>query len=535
MSVMSAMEKEFNTFENEHTYWRLSEKGKVDEFDAKYEKAVEKVRAELLGRKLPMVINGEEVETDQWIEHHSPADRRLLLAKIPKATKEHAVKAIEAARAGFDAWRKTPWQERADLLDKTADLYVENFYELCAIMSFECGKNRFETSIDVDEAIDFLRFYAYKMRQFEGFEMEMGRPYPNERCRSVMKPYGVFSVICPFNFPVAITTGMTAGALVTGNTAIMKPSMKGTLAGFRCYQLMREAGIPGSALQFILGPNVARELTSNKGVDGIVFTGSKDVGFKVQQQMNEHSPSTPVIMEMGGKNPIIVTANADLDKAVEGCYRSAFGAQGQKCSAGSRLLVDKKIHDEFVRRLLERTRDTMVAQPWKKEAFMGPVIEESKYEEYQEVARRVKADGEILTGGEVLKEDELAHGYYVSPMVASGLPRDHEFFNKELFLPITMVWQVDGIGDAVKAANAVDFGLTAGIFTEDQKEADYFFENVQAGTTYLNRKSGGSTAAVVNGQAFGGWKHSGSTGRGAGGRYYLQQFMREQSQTRVVD
>jgi 1-pyrroline-5-carboxylate dehydrogenase len=537
MTVMKAMEKAFNTFENQHTYWRLSQEGKEDEFDAKYEQAVEEVRSGLLGRDVPLMINGEAVQADGWIERHSPTDTRMLVSRVPKATKEHAKQAIQAAKAGYDDWRHTPWQERADLLDKTADLYVENFYELCAIMGTELGKNRFEASIDADEAIDFLRFYALKMREFEGFDMEMGRPYPNERCRSVMKPYGVFSVMGPFNFPVAITTGMTAAALVTGNTAIMKPSLKGALAGIRCYELMREAGIPASALQFAVGPDetVSTELTSNPDVDGVIFTGSKKIGFEIQRRMAEQSPSKPVITEMGGKNAIIVTKNADLEKAVEGSYRAAFGAQGQKCSAGSRLLVDKAVIDEFLRRLVERTRDTVVDQPWKKEAFMGPIVEEYKYKQYQEVAKRIKKEGKILTGGEVLTQGDLKQGYYVTPLVGTGLPRDHDFFREELFMPVTVAWEVDGIEDAVKAANAVDFGLTAGIFTEDKKEQDYFFDHIEAGTTYCNRKTGGSTAAVVNGQAFGGWKASGSTGRGAGARYYLQQFMREHSQTRVVD
>lgn len=537
MTVMDTMEQRFSGFDNQNTFYKHNKAGTVDEFDRLYDEAVEKVRSKLLGKQVPLHIGGKDITTDDWLDWRSPADQDLVVVKFPKSTKEHAKQAIAAANQGFQDWSHTPWQERANILRQTAEHYVRDFYELCAIMTFESGKTRYEASIDVDEAIDFLRFYALMMEEMNGYEMQMDQPVPNEHCRSVMRPYGTFGVICPFNFPNAITTGMTAAALVTGNTAIMKPSMKGVLSGWKCSQLMYEAGVPGSALQFLVGPDdeVAVELTSNTDVAGIVFTGSKNVGFKVQQTFAETDPAKPVITEMGGKNPIIVTAKADMDKAVEGVFRSAFGFQGQKCSAGSRILVDKSIKDEFVERLKKRTDEAVVAHPWKKEAFMGPIIEESKHEWFLDWVKKVQdAGGTIVSGGESIKSDEL-NGWYVRPTFGTGVERDHPVFTTELFVPFTMVWAAEDLDDAIDAANSVEYGLTAGIFTEDKDEAERFFARIKAGVTYLNRRAGGSTAAVVNGQSFGGWKHSGSTGVGAGGRYYLQQFMREQSQTRVVE
>lgn len=530
---METIEKEFNAFRNQNTYWHAMQEGWMDAFDRKYETAVEKLRSETLGKEIPLVVGGEEITTGEWMERRSPNDQDILVCRFPKATKAHAKKAIEVAKSGFPSWSRVPWEERAGIIEKAADLFERDFYELCAIMTMESGKTRYEASIDVDEAIDFLRFYAFTMRKMNGFDMLMGKPVPNEQCRSIMKPYGVFSVICPFNFPVAITSGMTVGAIITGNAAVMKPATKGVLAGWKCFSLLKEAGVPDDVLQFVVGPDeeVAVELTSNPEITGLVFTGSKHIGFKIQEAWAKVDPGRPIIAEMGGKNAIIVTKNADLDKAVEGVYRSAFGFQGQKCSACSRILVAKEVKKEFLERLKARTEETVVDYPWKKEAFMGPIIEEAKYRFYQEWVEKGKDGGRLLTGGNAIGDEK--NGWYVEPTVFADMPRDHPMFRTELFCPITAVWEVEDLDDALELANSVEYGLTTGIFTEDKEEAERFFDRIEAGVTYLNRTAGGSTAAVVNGQSFVGWKHSGSTGIGAGGRYYLLQFMRERSQTRV--
>lgn len=535
-SAMEHLEKRFKDFRNQNTYWRHDQDGTLDRFHKEYEAAVERVRSELLGMDVPLVINGKEVETGSWLERTSPADTSLVVCRYPEATKEHAKQAIAVAHEAEKKWRETPWQDRAAALEKTASLFEKNFYDLCAIMTFESGKTRYEASIDVDEAIDFLRFYALTMREMDGFNQEMGQPVPNERVWSKMKPYGTFAIICPFNFPVAITTGMTAAALVTGNPAIMKPATKGILSGYRCFQLFIEGGVPDDVLQFVVGPDetVATELTENTDIKGICFTGSKHIGTKIMAKRIQEDPSSPLIVEMGGKNATIVTANADLDKAVEGCFRAAFGFQGQKCSASSRIIVDRRVKDEFVERLVARTEEAVVAEPWKKEAYMGPVIEESKFDWYMEWVEKARKAGRILTGGEAVKDTD-SKGWYVRPTIVEGVPVSHEMFQTELFVPITNIYECDGIEEAVDLMNATQYGLTGGLMSEDPKEVEYFFENAECGVLYLNRKAGSSTAAVVNGQSFGGWKNSGHSGINAGGRWYLLQFMREQSQTRVSD
>ncbi len=529
-ALATVLEERFNRFENKNTWWRHDQNGTMAEFDQQYEAALESVRTNLLGQTHPLVINGEERTRDTF-EMRSPADRSLIVGHYAKGTRQDVRDAIAAAKAGFESWSATPWQERCTIIERAADLYTEHFYELCAIMTFETGKTRFESSIDVDEAIDFLRFYALTMREMNGFDILMGKPFPNETCRSIRKPVGVFGVICPFNFPVAITAGMTVAALLTGNTAVMKPSMKGCLAGKRCFDLLIEAGVPASALQFVTGEDeeVSAEMLENPDLDGIVFTGSKRIGMMAMQKILEQGRPKPFIAEMGGKNAVLITDNADMDKAVQGVYKSAFGFSGQKCSACSRVYVTPSVADEFMDRIAKLAESTPVGLPWEKNNYMGPVIEDRKLELFQEVVDQVKADGgKILAGGEIV---ETLDGSFVRPTLVTGLPLDHRVFREEFFMPFAAVGIVPDLNAAIDEYNKVEYGLTAGVMSEDEAEMQHFFDRVQAGVTYANRAAGGSTAAVVNGQSFVGWKLSGSTGTGAGGRYYLLQFTRERSQT----
>jgi len=423
------------------------------------------------------------------------------------------------------------------IIEKAADLFAERYYELCAVMCLEAGKTRFEASIDVDEAIDFLRFYALTMREMDGFETVMGKPVPNETCRSIRRPWGVFAVVCPFNFPVAITTGMTVGALITGNTAVMKPSGKGCLSGWHVFDLLRKAGVPAGALHYLTAGDhgISVELLSSHDVDGLVFTGSRDVGFKAMQGAAAGPKPKPVIAEMGGKNAIVVSDKADLDKAVQGVFRSAFGFQGQKCSACSRVYVHKAVAKEFTERLVKLTEAARVGPPWRKESFMGPVVDAHKFDLLEELLATVKRDGgSVLAGGRRVPQEEDGKplkGNYMAPTIVGGLPLEHRVFRDEFFMPFLAIGEVPSFEAGIEEANKVEYGLTAGCFTEDDKEQAQFFDTVEAGVCYMNRQAGGSTAAVVNGQAFVGWKNSGSTGNGAGGRYYLLQFTREQSRT----
>lgn len=531
-ATMKHIEERFNRFENKNTWWRHDQNGTMDEFDRLYEEAVQRVR-DGLGATHPLVINGEEIATDETFAVTSPADTDLVVGHYAAGSREQVREAVAAAKAGFRKWRRVPWQERCSIIEKAADIMTERFYDLCATMTFETGKTRFEASIDVDEAIDFLRFYALTMRELNGFDMLMGKPFPNETCRSIRKPVGVFGVMCPFNFPVAITAGMTCGAILTGNTAIMKPSMKGGLSGWKVFECFRDAGVPGDVLHFITGPDeeVGAEMLENDAIDGLVFTGSKRIGMlAMEKNATEVGRPRPFIAEMGGKNAVLVTANADLDKAVQGVYKSAFGFSGQKCSACSRVYVHKDVADEFMDRLVKLTEAATVGQPWQKENFMGPVIEERKLDLYREVVAQVEQDGgKVLTGGKVLADD--LGGHYVRPTLVTGLPLDHRVFREEFFMPFAAIAVVDSLDQAIDEYNKVEYGLTAGVMSEEDEEVERFFDRIESGVCYANRAAGGSTAAVVNGQSFVGWKMSGSTGNGAGGRYYLTQFTRERSQT----
>lgn len=535
-ATVEHVEARFNRFQNKNTFWRHTQNGTMAEFDRRFDEAVARLRKGL-GKAHPLVIDGKDVKGKGTFSTKSPADHSLQVGTWAAGTVADARKAIAAAKKGFPEWSSRPWQERAAILEKAADLYTERFYDLCAVMSIEAGKTRYEASIDVDEAVDFLRFYALTMREMGGFAMEMGKPVPTEECHSVRRPWGVFAVVCPFNFPIAITTGMAAAALVTGNTAVLKPSGKGCLSGWWVFTLLKEAGVPDSALHFLTAADhaISTELLTSPDVDGLVFTGSKAVGMMAWQKAAEVGRPKPMIAEMGGKNAIVVSDQADLDKAVQGVFRSAFGFSGQKCSACSRVYVHKKVAKEFTERLAKLTEAAQVGLPWVKESYMGPVIDENKAAFYEKVVADVKkAKGKVVAGGARVAKDAKGKplaGNYVRPTVVAGLPLDHKVFREEFFMPFVAVAEVPSFAKGIEEANKAEYGLTAGCFTEDEDEADQFFATIEAGVTYLNRAAGGSTAAVVNGQSFVGWKNSGSTGNGAGGRYYLLQFTREQART----
>ncbi|MFQ5761930.1 MAG: aldehyde dehydrogenase family protein, partial [Candidatus Bathyarchaeia archaeon] len=401
--------------------------------------------------------------------------------------------------------------------------------------TLENGKNRYESIADVDEAIDFMRYYSHEIEANNGFRKEMGQAYPSERTSSTLRPYGVWTVIAPFNFPVAIATGMSVGALITGNTIVFKPASDTPLTGLRLYEILTEAGLPEGVMNYVTGSGgeIGSELVENPRVAGIVFTGSLEVGMSIYSSLSK-GRAKPFIAEMGGKNPTIVTAKADVEAAVEGVALSAFGYGGQKCSACSRVYVQRELLADFTAKLVERTKQLTVGNPTLKENYMGPVINDRAYRNFQHYAEIAQTDGKVLTGGRVKSEGELRHGFYVEPTIVADLPVDHRFFKEELFLPILSVAPFDSFDEALKLANSVEYGLTAGIFTQDEGEMAQFFDRIEAGVAYANRKMGATTGAMVGAQPFVGWKLSGITGRGAGGPHYLPQFMREQSRTKVV-
>ena len=515
-------------FRNERTWQNAVENGTTEQFHLAYEEAVEKVRQEF-GQKHPMFIDGKEVWSRETFKDVSPFNTKLVLGVFQKGNRAVARKAIEAARKAFPMWSATPWPERVRIFRRVADLISERKFYYSALMSFENGKNRYEAMADVDETADLIRWYCEEMEANRGYEYEMGQYLPGESARAVLKPYGVWAVVAPFNFPFAIAGGMSSGALITGNTVVFKPASDTPYMGLKLCELFHEAGLPPGVFNYVTGPGatVGQELIENKRIDGFVFTGSREVGLKAFRTVNKGFPK-PIITELGGKNPTIVTATADLDKAARGVMRAAFGYGGQKCSACSRVLVDKRVKKPFLEKLLRETQKIKIGDPTKRDVYLGPVINEAAVKTYDRAIRDAKKSrGKILAGGMVLKGDS----WFVEPTIVDGLPRSHWINREELFVPILSVIEVDGFEDAVKVANDVDYGLTAGIVTGDASELDRFFRDVHAGVLYANREAGTTTGAVVGVQPFGGWKMSGISGKAAGGHFYLPQFMHEQSQS----
>src|SRR5688500_4006479 len=315
------------------------------EFDA----AIERVKG-TLGRTYPMYIGGEAVTASAQFDDRSPVDTRIVLGRLQQGGREHVQRAITAARMASSAWAATPWQERIRLLKKVCDAIREQEYDLSALMVYEVGKNRLECLGDVVETADLIEYYCDEFAANNGYLKPMNTLGPDEHNYSVLRPYGVFAVISPFNFPFALAGGPAGAAMVAGNTVVFKPASDTALMGVRFAEMCKEAGLPDGVLNFITGPGrtCGQELIDNPGVDGIVFTGSMEVGMKLLKDNGTRAIPRPVIIEMGGKNPAIITAKADLDKASDGVYRSAFGAQGQKCSACSRVYVSKEVRDSFV-------------------------------------------------------------------------------------------------------------------------------------------------------------------------------------------
>jgi 1-pyrroline-5-carboxylate dehydrogenase len=371
------------------------------------------------------------------------------------------------------------------------------------------------------------------MEDASGFDRPMGRLSPGEKTRDILKPYGVFGVIAPFNFPLALAAGMSAGALLAGNTVVFKPSPDAPTTGVKLLEILREAGLPAGAMSYLTdsGAEVGKTLVASPKVSGIVFTGSKKVGFAIYQNFSRARPR-PCFLELGGKNPTIVTANADLEKAAEGVMRGAFGFSGQKCSATSRVYVHRDVAARFRELLVGKTRNLAIGDPTKRENYTGPVINQRAHDAYQTYVKEARAGGgRILAGGKVLTEGALANGYFVAPTIVDELPRDHRLFREELFVPFVTLAPVGSLEEAIDESNRVEYGLTAGIFSEDKTEVETFFDRVEAGILYANRATGSTTGAWPGVNPFCGWKSSGSSGKGVCGPYYVQQFLREQSQT----
>ncbi len=419
------------------------------------------------------------------------------------------------------------------MLSGAADLISERRNVLAALMGIGVGKNRLEALGDVEESSDLIRYYCHQMEDHDGFSVPMNRLSPAEATFDVMRPYGVWAVISPFNFPMALAAGPVGAALIAGNTVVLKPSNQGALLGLELARALADAGLPAGACHVVTGsgPEAGAALVAHPGVDGITFTGSYEVGMGIQRRFATRWPK-PAICEMGGKNPVVISRHADLDAAAEGVMRSAFGFGGQKCSAASRVYVERPVVDDFVDLLVSRTEEIAIGDPLDRGTYLVPVIDRAAVTRYQEAVAEAAVSGVVHTGGRVITDGDLGRGNFVAPTVVTADPSSW-LWRRELFVPLVAVAPVDSIHQGIDRANDTEYGLTAGFFSEDPAEVDRFLERIEAGVVYVNRRIGATTGAWPAVQPFGGWKGSGTAGKAGGGPYYVTQYLGEQSRTIV--
>ncbi len=505
-----------------------------EELHALYEAGLEKARGRL-GAYHHNLIDGAERDGDGTFEVRSPIDTDILVGTFARGTREDVRDAIAAARRAQPAWFRLGWEKRLEILKAAAELISERQMEYGGLMAIEVGKTRMEALGEVEEAADLIRYYAKTAEDNAFYDHPMDNLGDAAvHTRSILRPHGVFAVISPFNFPMALAVGPTCAAMMAGNSVILKPASASAMTAIAILEAYRDAGVPDGVFNLVMGPGatVGAELQENRGIDGIVFTGSYEVGFDLFRNFSTRYPR-PCIVEMGGKNPAVVLRSADLEEAAEGVMRASFGFSGQKCSANSRVYVERPVHDEFVRVLVEKTEQLVVGDPLPRPAFLGPVIDQAAVDRHQQAVAEARRDGTVFTGGERLTDGALSRGFYVEPTVV-GLPASHRLFQDELFAPFVAVAAVDSLDEALALANDNLYGLTAGVYSEDPAEVQQFLEEIHAGVLYVNRRAGATTGAWPGVQAFGGWKGSGSTGKSGLSMYYVAQFLREQSHT-VVD
>lgn len=490
------------------------------------ERALETVRAQL-GGDYPALIAGKEVWRDEKITSVNPCNYRQVVATFPKNTVEDAHHAIEAATGAFEEWKRTPAKKRIKLLLKAAEKLRQRKHEFSATMVFEVGKNWQEADADTAEAIDFMEFYARSALRFS--EDQPVTPAPKwlgkEKNRFIYIPLGVGVVLPPWNFPLAILCGMTVSALVTGNTVVLKPSPDAPLVAHRFYELLHEVGLPPGVLNLIHGgAEVGEALVVHPKTRFISFTGSKAVGLRINELAAKPQPGQQwikrVIAEMGGKDAIIVDKDADLDAAVDGVVVSAFGYSGQKCSACSRVIIDVKVYDEFLERLVKKVQALEVGDA-ESNAAVTAVSSERAFEKIRQYIEIGKSEGRLLTGGTCDK----SKGYFIQPTVFADVSPSARIAQEEIFGPVLACIKAKDFDDALHIANNSEYGLTGSVYSKNPKKLERASEEFFVGNLYLNRKC---TGALVGVHPFGGFKLSGTDSK-TGSEDYLLLFLQGKS------
>ena len=487
--------------------------------------AIERVRGQL-GREYDLIIGGQRVKTTDKIKSLNPSRPSRVVGIHPKAGKEHVEPAMNAALKAFATWSRTPVEERASLLFRAADRMRERKMDYMAWLVFEVSKNWGEADADISEAIDFCEFYAREALRFAKAEPPVQMPGEHDSLTYI--PLGVGAVIPPWNFPCAIMAGMTLASIVTGNTVILKPSSDSPTIAAKFVELLEEVGMPEGVVNFCpgAGSSFGDAIVAHPKTRYIAFTGSREVGLHINKVAATQAPGQlwikRTILEMGGKDAIIVDADADIDSAVEGVAQAAFGFQGQKCSACSRAIVDERIYDKFLDQLKARVEKITVGEPAENSA-MGAVINEGSMKTILEYIEQGKKDGRLITGGE--RVTEAGEGYFIRPTVIADIPAKSKLEQEEIFGPVLAVIKARGFDHALEVANDTEFGLTGAIYTKSRDKINRATREFHVGNLYINRKC---TGAMVGAHPFGGFNMSGTDSK-SGGPDYLYLFTQAKS------
>ena len=487
--------------------------------------ALSQVKGEL-GRKYPLWIGGEPIMTGETFASVSPADPDRVVGVMAKANTDLADKAVRSAYDAFTGWRRFDPDARARILIKGAAIMRRRIYELSAWMVFETSKSWIEAYADACEAIDFLAFYGREMMRLAGAHPVT--PFPGEENELRYMPLGVGVVIPPWNFPLAICAGMTTAGLVTGNTICLKPASTAPVVAAKLVEVLHEAGLPKHVLNFVPGPggSVGDAMVCHPKTRFISFTGSRAVGTGIYQKAAKVQEGQiwlkRSVLEMGGKDCTVVDETADLDAAAEGVVAGAFGFQGQKCSACSRLIAHADIYDDLLERVESRTRELTIGDTTGPDNFfMGAVIDPSAHKKISEYIEIGKGEGRLVVGGGKVP----AKGYFVPPTIIADVDRNARIAQEEIFGPVLAVIKCKDFDDGLAVANGTDYGLTGALFSNDRLRLERARHDFHVGNLYFNRKC---TGALVDVQPFGGFNMSGTDSK-AGGRDYLQLFLQGKS------
>jgi 1-pyrroline-5-carboxylate dehydrogenase len=489
------------------------------------EEALEKVRSQL-GRTYPLIVDGEEIHEGDLSDSINPADPSQVIGRFVQANRSLADEAVEKSHRAFQEWSRVPYQDRAAILFRAADIMRDRKLELAAWMVFEVSKSWTEAVADAAELIDFCEYYARMMMELGGPQEVV--PYPGEENELRYIPLGVTVVIPPWNFPAAIMGGMSSAALVAGNTVVLKPASTAPAIAYRFAEIMYEAGLPKKALTFLPGPGsqIGDALVDHPLTRMIAFTGSKEVGLRIYERASKvHEGQLwlkRTILEMGGKDAQVVDETADLDAAAEAIVAGAFGFQGQKCSACSRAIIVEDVYDQVLEKAVERARNLTMGDTTEKGVFMGAVIDRSAFRSIREYIEIGKSEGRLMLGGEV---DESREGYFIPPTIIADVDPNARIAQEEIFGPVCAFIKARDYDHALEIANGTEYGLTGGVFSNSRERLERAREEFHVGNLYLNRKI---TGALVGVHPFGGFNMSGTDSK-AGGPDYLLLFTQAKS------